>query len=130
MVKYSQDEICRVSCLGKTWVFDLDGTLVKHNGYKTDGHDTLLDGIDRLLSQVKKEDMVVIVTARDKGYAAQTERFLAENGIHYDHIIYNAPYGERILINDRKPSGLPMSVAIDTDRDRACRVRFEVDEGL
>ena len=129
-MKYLQDETCRVSCLGKTWVLDLDGTLVKHNGYKTDGHDTLLDGIDTLLSQIKEEDMVIIVTARDRKYAAQTEGFLTGNGIRYNHIIYNAPYGERILINDRKPSGLPMSVAIDTDRDRACWVRFEVDEGL
>ena len=129
-MKYLQDETCRVSCLGKTWVLDLDGTLVKHNGYKTDGHDTLLDGIDTLLSQIKEEDMVIIVTARDRKYAAQTEGFLTGNGIRYNHIIYNAPYGERILINDRKPSGLPMSVAIDTDRDSACRVRFEVDEGL
>lgn len=129
-MKYLQDETCRVSCLGKTWVLDLDGTLVKHNGYKTDGHDTLLDGIDRLLSQVNGSDMVIIVTARDSKYAAQTEAFLAENRIRYDHIIYNAPYGERILINDRKPSGLPMSVAVNTDRDRACSVRFEVDEGL
>ena len=110
-------------------MLDLDGTLVKHNGYKTDGHDTLLDGIDTL-SQIKEEDMVIIVTARDRKYAAQTEGFLTGNGIRYNHIIYNVPYGERILINDMKPSGLPMSVAIDTDRDRACRVRFEVDEGL
>ena len=129
-MKYLQDETCRVSGLGKTWVFDLDGTLVKHNGYKTDGHDTLLGGIDSLLSQVKEGDMVIIVTARSREYAGQTEEFLAGNGIRYDHIIYNAPYGERILINDRKPSGLPMSVAINTDRDKACSVRFEVDEGL
>lgn len=103
-MKYLQDETCRVSCLGKTWVLDLDGTLVKHNGYKTDGHDTLLDGIDTLLSQIKEEDMVIIVTARDRKYATQTEGFLTGNGIRYNHIIYNAPYGERILINDMKLS--------------------------
>ena len=28
-----------------------------------------------------------------------TERFLNENGIRYDHIIHNAPYGERVLID-------------------------------
>ena len=34
-----------LSTLPKTWIFDLDGTLVKHNGYLLDGADTLLDGV-------------------------------------------------------------------------------------
>lgn len=33
-----------VSSLPKTWILDLDGTIVKHNGYKIDGKDTLLQG--------------------------------------------------------------------------------------
>ena len=33
-----------VSALGKTWILDIDGTVCKHNGYKLDGHDTLLPG--------------------------------------------------------------------------------------
>ena len=31
-----------LSTLPKTWILDLDGTVVKHNGYKLDGKDTLL----------------------------------------------------------------------------------------
>ena len=34
-----------LSTLPKTWIFDIDGTIVKHNGYKFDGFDTLLDGV-------------------------------------------------------------------------------------
>ena len=26
-----------LSTLPKTWIFDLDGTIVRHNGYKLDG---------------------------------------------------------------------------------------------
>ena len=33
-----------MSTLPKTWILDLDGTLVKHNGYKMDGEDSLLKG--------------------------------------------------------------------------------------
>ena len=29
------------SNLDKTWIFDLDGSLVKHNGYKTGGEEIL-----------------------------------------------------------------------------------------
>lgn len=33
-----------LSTLAHTWILDLDGTIVKHNGYKLDGTDTLLEG--------------------------------------------------------------------------------------
>lgn len=33
------------SPLAKTWILDIDGTIVKHNGYKIDGYDTLLEGV-------------------------------------------------------------------------------------
>ena len=38
-----------LSTLPKTWILDLDGTIVKHNGYKMDGVDTLLPGVPLLL---------------------------------------------------------------------------------
>ena len=44
----SRDEY-RLSPLGKTWILDIDGTIVKHNGYKIDGHDTLLLGAKEFL---------------------------------------------------------------------------------
>lgn len=108
-----------MSTLPKTWILDLDGTIVKHNGYKIGGTDILLEGADRLLSQIKENDMVIFITSRKREYQEMTERFLDGQGIRYDHIIYEAPYGERILINDRKPSGLAMAYAINTKRDEA-----------
>ena len=74
--------------------------------------------------------MVIIVTARKEEYREITERFLEENGVRYDHIIFGAPYGERIVINDKKPSGLPVSVAVNTDRDEEWNVEYKVDEKL
>ena len=115
-----------MSALPKTWIIDLDGTIVRHNGYKTDGADSLLENADKLLSQIREEDMVIFVTSRKKEYKEMTERFLGENGIRYDHIIYEAPYGERILVNDRKPSGLKMAYAINTNRDEICTDQITV----
>ena len=106
-----------MSSLPKTWILDLDGTLVKHNGYKIDGKDSLLPGAKELLSQIRDEDYVIIVTSRKLEYEEITEQFLQDNNIRYNHIIFEAPYGERILINDNKPSGLKMAYAIDLDRD-------------
>ena len=54
----------KVSSLGKTWIFDIDGTIVKHNGYKEDGNDTLLDGAAGFFADLPDIDMVILVTSR------------------------------------------------------------------
>jgi 23S rRNA G2445 N2-methylase RlmL len=115
-----------VSALGKTWIFDLDGTIVKHNGYKLDGHDTMLDGAREFLDSIPAGDMIVFITSRKP----DTEHFIKDLGVRYDAVIFNAPYGERILVNDAKPSGLKTAVAINTVRDEFMADRFEVDESL
>lgn len=107
-----------LSTLPKTWIFDLDGTLLKHNGYKIDGIDTLLDGAKESVDAIPDEDFILILTSRTDEYRDMTIRFLKENGIRYDEILFNIPMGERILVNDRKPSGIDMSVAINIDRDK------------
>lgn len=106
-----------LSTLPKTWVFDLDGTLLKHNGYKIDGVDTVLPGALEYLATIPKEDKIVIFTSRTDEYKQMTLEFLKEKGIRYDIIHFNMPMGERIVVNDRKPSGIDMSIAINTDRD-------------
>lgn len=107
-----------LSTLPKTWVFDLDGTILKHNGYKLDGVDTLLEGAKAYLDGIPAEDKIVIFTSRTEEYRQQTLDFLREQGIRYDEILFEMPMGERIVVNDRKPSGLNMAVALNMDRDR------------
>lgn len=119
-----------VSALPKTWILDLDGTIVKHNGYKLDGYDTLLPGSKEFLASIRPDDMVVFITSRTEEFREMTLAFLDEQGIRYDHIIFNAPYGERILVNDKKPSGLQMALALNMERDRVVDVVYEVDKAL
>ncbi len=107
-----------LSTLPKTWIFDLDGTILKHNGYKLDGVDTLLEGAKAYLDGIPVEDKIVIFTSRTEEYRQQTLDFLREQGIRYDEILFEMPMGERIVVNDRKPSGLNMAVALNMDRDR------------
>ncbi len=107
-----------LSTLPKTWIFDLDGTIVKHNGYKIDGKDALLDGALDYLKGIPPEDKIIIFTSRTDEYRDITLSFLKENGIRYDEILFNMPMGERIVVNDRKPSGIDMSVAINMERDK------------
>lgn len=120
----------KVSPLGKTWILDIDGTIVKHNGYKIDGFDTFLPGAEDFLKAIPKDDKIIFLTSRTKEYKEVTETFLKENQIRFDMIIYGLPYGERILINDKKPSGLRTSLAFNTDRDVFLECDFVVDENL
>lgn len=120
----------RLSPLGHTWILDLDGTIVKHNGYRTDGFDTFLEGAKEFLDTIPQEDMVIFLTSRTQDQAQATESFLRVNGVRYDAVIYGAPYGERILVNDCKPSGLKTALAVNSRRDRFMSDIFIVQEDL
>ena len=119
-----------LSKLGHTWILDLDGTVVKHNGYKIDGEDTFLAGAREFLNSIPTKDMIVFITSRTDEFRQMTEAFLEKNQIRYDHIIYNAPYGERILINDDKPSGLRMGFVLNRYRDSEIAFIIEESEQL
>ena len=64
-----------LSPLSHTWILDFDGTLVIHNGYKT-GEDRFLPGALEFLQSIPKEDVVIILTAREPGAKMRTEQFL------------------------------------------------------
>ena len=118
------------SPLAKTWVLDVDGTLVKHNGYKIDGCDTLLDGVKEFFETLSPDDKVVLLTARKEEYLPALKDFLAKNNIRYDFLLIDMPMGERILVNDRKPSGLDMSFAINKNRDDVFDIAYKINKEL
>ena len=119
-----------MSPLGKTWLFDLDGTVLKHNGYKIDGEDTILFGAKEFLDSLPSEDIIIFLTSRKTQYMDKTIKFLNDNGIRYNNIIFDLPYGERILVNDDKPSGLKTSYAINTQRDIFMKDEFIICEDM
>ncbi len=106
-----------LSTLPKTWIFDVDGTLVKHNGYKTDGADTLLSGVKEYIDAIPADDFILLLTSRKETYREETVRFLEDHQIRFDQILFDMPMGERIIVNDKKPSGINMAVAVNTVRD-------------
>lgn len=115
-----------LSPLAHTWIIDLDGSIVKHNGY-SNGKDELLPSVKEFFDKLPKDDYVLIVTSRKEEVKDITIKFLKENNIRFNKIIFNLPYGERILINDKKESGLTTSYAINLDRN-SFDVTYEIDE--
>ena len=119
-----------LSSLAKTWIIDVDGTIVKHNGYKIDGYDTLLEGVKDFFNNISDTDKVVLMTARKKEYIPALEEFLKTNDIRYDILLTDMPMGERILINDNKPSGLKTAYAVNAERDRGFSVQYTINNEL
>lgn len=119
-----------VSKLSHTWILDLDGTIVKHNGYLSDGEDSLLPGVQEFFASIPVDDMIIILTSRNEMYRERTLSFLRKKKIRYDYIIFGVPYGERIIINDRKPSGLQSAIAVNVTRDDCVGVKIMIDEKL
>ena len=119
-----------LSELKHTWILDIDGTLVKHNGYLLDGFDTLLEGVKEFFEKIPQGDKIVLLTARKEQYLEDLKHFLAENGIRYDYLLNDMPMGERILVNDNKPSGLKCAYALCKERDSALKVDFAIREDL
>ena len=69
------DEI-RLSPLPKTWILDLDGTLVVHDGPFIMRKDEFLPGAREFLDSIPKRDMIIFLTARSEYEKPHTMRFL------------------------------------------------------
>ena len=120
------NEIIILSNLPHTWLIDIDGTILKHNGYILDGVDSVLPKVVEFFRSLPPKDVVILLTSRNIAYKEMTECFLKKNNIRFNMIIYGLPFGERIVINDSKPSGMCTSVACSIDRDQF-NVKIEID---
>ena len=82
----------RLDDIEKTWIFDLDGTLVVHNGYKN-GVDELLPGVKEFYKKnIDDTDYILIITARNSEFKGIAEKCLLDNNIRYDScLLYTSP---------------------------------------
>ncbi|MDR1123670.1 MAG: hypothetical protein LBL61_03530 [Elusimicrobiota bacterium] len=126
-----ENKTLALSLLPHTWILDFDGTLVEHNGYKT-GEDKWLPGALDFLRSIPADDYILILTARFEYWApAKTKEFLAKHDVRYNEILFGIPQGERILINDDKPSGLCCAHAVNQKRNAGPRnIKIMLDKDL
>ena len=102
--------------LDHTWFIDLDGTILKHNGYLTN-NDELLPGVKELWESIPVNDCIIITTGRNETYRESSLKILSDNGLRYNHAIFGLPFGERIVLNDVKPD-LKTAIAWNVERDK------------
>ena len=99
-----------------TWLIDVDGTILKHNGHKF-GNEEILPGVKDFWKLIPMTDVIVLLSARTQREMKETLKFLKMNQLRYDKVVFGLPRGERILINDQKPKGLLTALAVNTQRD-------------
>ena len=109
-------KLSRLSLLPKTWLIDLDGTIIFHNSHIC-ADNILLDKVADLWKIIPKKDKIILLSAREKKYSIKTINFLKKNKLRYDHIIFGLNVGERIVVNDKKPDGLKTALAINLKRN-------------
>lgn len=120
----------KISTLGHTWLIDIDGTILEHNGYLNE-NEKLLPGVKEFWDNIPEKDFIILLTARSQDYWRSTLDFIKSQGLRFDHAIFNLPTGERILINDIKPSGLDTAIGINLERNIGLsNIKFDLDSNI
>ena len=128
----STERSIKLSNLPKTWIFDIDGTLVLHNGHISNENEDFLVGVESFLAEnIEKDDVILLTTSRTK----EESSLIFEKVKHICNcdvrVISSLPFGERLLFNDDKPSGLKTAHAINLQRDSGLEnVIIRVDQSI
>lgn len=94
----------------RTWLIDIDGCIFVHRDdgpvSQWYGQQALLPGVAQKLARLEAQgDRIILVTGRPESIRALTVAQLQHFGVIYHQLVMDATGGERILVNDAKPSG-------------------------
>lgn len=115
--------------VGDTYFLDIDGTLVPHltneeidqrmdQNYNYNCKEELLVGVKELWSRFKKQDKIILTTARLERHREFTEKIFIENNLRFDLLITDLPSGQRILINDSPDIFYKKAICINVKRNQ------------
>lgn len=108
----------RLSALPKTWFIDIDGTIVAHNSCKEQHSDVvMLPGVEAFLSRIADSDTIFLTTSRPRQQCICVLNAVSKIFKGRLLLVDSLGHGERILINDLKPSGLQMAYSLNLRRD-------------
>ena len=107
----------------KTYVFDIDGVLLKNYGkYGTKNWSNTFEPIEdnmRTLKNISDEGhQIIFMTSRPEEYLGQFKTYLQSKDIKYKEIITGCFHGQRVIINDfANTNPWPSCTAISIKRD-------------
>ena len=104
----------------KTYICDLDGTLVMHHENINDYPDyaeLLPESVETLIRLKNDNCCLVLITGRSKKETSKTLKQLEEKGIIFARCMFDMPIGIRFLVNDYKFENEPKAIAINIKRN-------------
>jgi hypothetical protein len=110
--------------MNKTFFCDIDGTLLKHHGHSClhkammSPPEILPNVIETLDNWKYNEHCIILTTGRPESMRRITEEQLEKVGIFYDMLIMGLPHGERIVVNDNKPTLSETAIGITVERNK------------
>jgi hypothetical protein len=107
----------------KTIFCDIDGTLLYHHGsldaIAHHPEPIVLDGVvEKMRLWYNLGCRIIVVTARPSSMEALTRFQLEKVGIPFHVLLMDCTHGERVVINDEKPTGEPSARAVVVKRDK------------
>lgn len=128
------NSIQRLSPLPKSWFLDIDGTLVAHNSHlRLHQQDVkYLAGVHEFFKSISPDDTIVLTTSRQLAECRTiVDDITRISSCKNIKLLSNLGAGERIIINDCKPSGLKTAYAFNIKRDAGISaLSFRVDPEL
>lgn len=106
----------------KTIFLDIDGTLVKHKNSLSkvllEEPEILPGVIDKINQWDADGHIIILTTGRKESMRRITEEQLQKLGIFYSQLVMGLTRGERIIINDKKPTiDMKTASAIEVNRN-------------
>lgn len=113
-----QKDFLAVSSLPKTWFLDVDGTIIEHNTQFSDENLKWLPNVEEFLINLSPQDTVVLTSARKIENLNHIINLVQKiSPAKVTKVVSDLGVGERILINDQKPSGLITSHSVNLKRN-------------
>ena len=106
----------------KTIICDIDGTIFHHHCEGLDGQvlkeTKILEGtIKKFREWDAAGHNIILITGRRESLRSLTVSELNKFGLYFDDLIMGVGGGDRILVNDRKPSGRDTAYSYNLDRN-------------
>lgn len=106
-----------------TWFLDFDGTIVDQKSHVLSKDYLLPSAVEFFTKKVKKDDIVIITTARKKDHKSRIKKFMESNDFKCDMIICEISSGVRVLINDKKPDGTKTAYSYNVTRNEGIDIK-------
>ena len=120
-----QKDFLRLSNLPKTWFLDVDGTIVEHNTQFSGETIEFLPNVEDFLVKLGNNDSIVLTSARKFDNIEFIANYIEKiSPAKVVKVIEEIGVGERILVNDEKPSGLKTAYSLNVKRNNGFDIPF------